>query len=347
MSHFFSDKSNKKIVSKRGMTLFISCFIGIMISFFLGGVLAFAQIPNIEQNLSLTITPKIPEPNDGVSISVESFVTDLNRAEITWVVNGVTQKRGIGLKEITITVAPLGEKTIVSLIINTEEGVRIEKNVTFQPALVDIVLEANTYTPPFYRGRALFTAESSITLTALPQFVTTDGAVLDPQELIYTWRRDGRTLSDISGFGRQSINIVGPTRFQDVRISVEVSSFGKSLIAKKTFFLSPKSPEVLFYEKHPLRGILYKKALAGTFILTDQEVVVRAEPYFFSLEDLRSNLTFEWSLNDIALQNEDSQQEIILRQVRGGGFSRLKLDIINVDKLFQDAFQSLTLQFGL
>lgn len=347
MSYFYLDTIHKDIFSKKGVFLFTSLLITLAVSFFLGGVLVFAQSGSIEQNLSIEVIPQAPEPGEEVSISVESFITDLNRATITWLVGGITHTKGTGVKKITVVAAPLGGETRISLFITTEEGVSIEKTIILQPALVDIVLEAKTYTPPFYKGKALFTAESTVVLTALPQLIVSGGSALNPTGLVYTWKRNGRVLSDISGFGKQSITLVGPTRFQNTRVSVEVSSFGKSLKAKKTIFLSPRSPEVLLYEKHPLRGILYNKALSGTFTLTEQEVSLRAEPYFFSLEDLEAELFFEWSLNGKVIQTEDPQKEVTFRQTEGEGLANLKLDLINFNKLFQDASRSLRLQFGL
>jgi len=74
----------------------------------------------------------------------------------------------------------LGEKKTVTIKVVSRRGGYLEEKITFQPALVDLMWEANTYTPPFYKGKALTSSKSSITVTAIPQLKTSDKKILDP-----------------------------------------------------------------------------------------------------------------------------------------------------------------------
>lgn len=306
-----------------------------------------AQIPGFEQNLSIKVTPTTPSPNEEVVIVIESFITDLNRADITWLVNGETRLSGSGIKKLRIVVGDLGEETAVSIIIDTQEGDRIVKRLSFLPALVDLVLEADTYTPPFYKGKPLISSNNTLSIIALPQLTTDGRNFLDPKNLVYTWSRDRRILGSESGFGKQTLVIDGPSIFQDTTISVEVSSLDKSLGANKTISITPQDPEILFYEKHPLRGILYNKALVGTFTLHSDEFVLRAEPYFMSNKDSKNNLEYNWILDGKKITSIGRDQEITFRQTEGVGASTISLEINNIKEFLQGARNSLTLRFGL
>ena len=56
-----------------------------LVSFFIfGGGKALAISPSV----GVSVTPESVSPGDLVTIELESFSTDLNRAEIVWVVDG-------------------------------------------------------------------------------------------------------------------------------------------------------------------------------------------------------------------------------------------------------------------
>lgn len=306
-----------------------------------------AQIPGFEQNLLIKVTPTTPSPYEEIVIEIESFITNLDRAEITWLVDGDTRLSGVGIKKLRIVVGDLGEETSVSIIIDTQEGNRIVKQLSFLPALVDLVWEADTYTPPFYKGKPLISSDNTLSIIALPQLTIDGRSFLNPKNLVYTWSRDRRILGSESGFGKQTLVIDGPSIFQDTIISVEVSSLDTSLRAHKTISITPQDPEILFYEKHPLRGILYNKALVGTFTLYSDEFVLRAEPYFMSNKDSKNNLEYNWTLDGKKITSVGNEQEITIRQTEGTGMSTIALEINNIRKFLQGARSSLTLRFGL
>lgn len=316
--------------------------------FFLGLTLnVSAQNNFIEQNISIDVTPEIPGPEESVLIEIESFITDLNRGQIVWRINGKTVKKGTGAKTLRFTNGSIGEKTNISITITTQEGLTFEKKLSFIPALVDIIWETDTYTPPFYKGKPLPTSESSLKLVALPQFSTNKKIIINPNNFIYTWSKDRRIIGKQSGFGRKTLTTKSPLLYQNSHIKVEVSSFDNSLRAKKEIFVFATEPNIIFYEKHPLLGILYNKALTGSFSFRKNEVVFRAEPYYFSQKDiLEKKVVFRWLLNGQLFEPTISPQEVVLRQTEEtGGVARLNVSVNNLNKLLQNAGSFLSLQF--
>jgi len=110
--------------------------------------------------------------------------------------------------------------------------------------------------------------------------------------------------------------------------------------------------EVLVYEKRPLEGVIYSSVLQSPYNFTNDEVIFRAEPYFFSLEDVFGGLLgYRWRINreDIAVPREEQGNEITFR--REGvetGQAEVLLEIINNNipfKVLQEAESSFNVLF--
>ena len=50
------------------------------------------------------------------------------------------------------------------------------------------VPQARRYTPPFYKGKKIFTSESVIKFIAIPNFVTSNNKKIPASDLVYTWK---------------------------------------------------------------------------------------------------------------------------------------------------------------
>jgi len=104
----------------------------------------------------------------------------------------------------------------------------------------------------------------------------------------------------------------------------------------------------LLYEQSPLRGVKYERALQGNFNLTNEEVVVTAEPYFFSAKDRRdAGIIYSWFLNGRQVSgNPDDESSIVLRRESGSGSSLISLSVKHPGKLLQEAANAITVNFG-
>jgi hypothetical protein len=221
----------------------------------------------------------------------------------------------------------------------------LSEEIIFRPSSVFLVWESNTYTPPFYKGKSLLTTDAAVTITALPWLTTSGVNFLNPQELVYTWSRNGRVLGSQSGFGKQTVTITGPSLFQEIDIKVEVVSFGGSLRAQNSLTLAPQEPEIVLYEKDSLRGVLWGVALGEEYVFSGDEATLRAEPYFFSKEDALNNASFIWSLNGNPVSGAE-EKEITLRRPEESGRSRIDVEIINNNRFLQTAKERLFVTFG-
>src|SRR3989344_1794163 len=154
------------------------------------------------EQLAINLSPSVPGPNETVTAKAESFSTDLNRATLSWYVNGKLVAQGLGEKEIEFTTGDIGKTTTVTLSASLSSGQQIQKTLSLVPADVDLILEARSYTHPFYKGRSLPPPNAPITLVAVPHFKSTGGQRLSDRNLIYTWRDGVTVLGNLSGTGR-------------------------------------------------------------------------------------------------------------------------------------------------
>ena len=117
------------------------------------------------------------------------------------------------------------------------------------------------------------------------------------------------------------------------------------MVASNSILITPAVPYVSFYEKSPLYGIIYEKSLRNRTSLTNEEVSIIAEPFFFSIPNRdSSNLSYTWTLNGSPLPDFSGESLMTLRKAGGeAGRADLRVVLQNNMKLLQGASQNLTI----
>lgn len=322
------------------------------ITFFIFTVSLFvhAQIPGFGEVVLFDVSPENPRPGQIVTIDIESFSIDLDRADsITWVLNGTVLKRGAGIKKIQFEAGQLGSKSVVDVVVRGTSMGTITESVIIRPTEIDLLWEAETYTSPFYKGKALPSSDAEIIVVAIPQFVTSSGNKIDSNDLIFTWKMDGKVLGSLSGRGKDSIKIKGPKIFNSMLIQVDVSSLSSTLQGKGFEVISSVQPKIVFYENDIILGMKYENAIRNNFALSNEEITITAHPYFFSgNRRVSPDFGYNWSVDGSEVSSSpDDESSIILRQVgEGEGSATVALSIQNIDKILQIARESFSLLFG-
>lgn len=303
---------------------------------------------------SIEIEPLLPGPYEDISLRVTSTQTDLNRAVISWYLNGELRISDIGKTSVRLRTGPVGNNQRIRVVIDKAEGGQITRSITVRPTAVDIIWKAHAYTPPFYKGKALSPSAGLVVLTAMPELKDQRGNKLDPRELVYTWSERGVVLGNASGFGKQSIVLSNGTVAQrPLVVKVLVSSFDNTIQAQATTRVPVQGTAIVFYEKHPLEGIRYGSAIVDTFDLLEDEITVRAEPFYFSLDDIASGLIrYRWKINggDISVPLKEQGTEMVFRKegIRSG-LTRISFKAENFNipfRVLQEAFSEFTINLG-
>lgn len=245
--------------------------------------------------INVRLNPKTPGVGENFKITLESFSMDLDSSSIVWYVNKDPIKQGVGEKTFTYRAGEFGDILHIQAVILTPSGRRIEKNIDIAPAEIDFLWEAQTYTPPFYKGKALPTYKSLVKVTAIPRY---NNSSSDAKNFMYLWKYN-RTLTVGQGIGKNSALIQMGYPDSPVPISVEVALPDNSWTGSFNTSIKGKNALVRLYEQAPLLGIKFNHILNGATIGTGNQFTVKAVPYFFSTDDyLNDSLIYTWRVGN-------------------------------------------------
>jgi len=307
-----------------------------------------AQFQSLNQiasrSLVVNMSPEYPRAFEQVKISIQSSSLSLETALITWKIDGRTVLRGTGEQEITFTVGDYGKITFAQVIIETESDV-VVRDIPVNPSYVDLVWEADTYTPPFYKGKALQTSEGAVRVVALPHFIR-NGRLLTDKELFFQWfHKDGIVLS---GVGKSVYQYHNYFTYKDDTIKIQISLPGGLVQTKNEIIIPTRDPKILLYEEDPLFGTQYQKAILEKDFLNKKETTYKVAPFFFSIQSPDdANLNYEWSLNNERL-NDGTREKITFRteDETKKGVSLVHLNLTDTLKQIQFVQKTFSFTFG-
>jgi hypothetical protein len=309
-------------------------------------VFAQTNMLNSSNDISVGLIPATPQPNQEVLVTIESYSINLDTSKISWYLNDTLVTQGIGVKKTSIKVGALGSTNVLR--IRVESGIEVfTKIINISPSSVTILWEAQTYTPPFFKGKALFTHQSLIKFFAAPQIIVNNREI-PKEDLIYTWSKDGSVLGDESGYGKYTLSINGSIISRTLSIDVTVQDPKSGISAFNTIDITPQEPEIVFYKKDPLYGTQYQKALSDRIPLNTREFTIDAVPYFFSTSRaIRSGaLSFSWSVNGSNIENIDTDLVRTFRTTGNDfGSANISLSIEQPQRILQYTSKSITVDF--
>ncbi|MFA5997182.1 MAG: hypothetical protein WC791_01690 [Candidatus Paceibacterota bacterium] len=297
------------------------------------------------QYLQITTTPKNPGPNTSVNITVESYLTDLDKAYINWSLNNKVVLKGLGERHFGFQNGSSGETTNLTITIATNGGQILTRDLSWTPVGITLFWQADTYTPPFYKGKPLLSPEAAVTVIATPDNTDPKNA-LGAGDLVYTWQKEGTVQTKFSGYGKNSFSFTGPIPLSHSSVSVKVSSIDDTINSEATASFPLSNPFVLFYENHPLLGVQYNQSFSAETYLSNRELSLSAEPFFFSNNSLgMQTLRYNWSVNGNKTQNNN--RDITLRNDTGAkGSTDISLTVTSLPHIFQAASRELRINFA-
>lgn len=189
------------------------------------------------------------------------------------------------------------------------------------PSPVDLLFDADSYVPPFYRGRALPSPGTIMHFQALAHFGVADSAIT------YTWRRNGRVEGDVSGVGKSSVSLPAPTLFGTDTISVDARAADVSAYGSASVTISSIDPSVTLYQDHPLFGIEYYNALTDQTSIPDLEMTFASVPYFAHVQSPDdAGLMYAWSVDGVPVAAATtSGSEITINADNSSGIANVSL----------------------
>lgn len=209
---------------------------------------------------------------------------------------------------------------------------------------VDLLWSAQTYAPLFYRGHTVATAQSQIKVVAV---VTWSGS--ETKDLNFQWQRDGQVLSRSSGLGKDNITFTSGKTGETHQIEVQVID-KKGLRQSASTEIKIGQPTLVIYQNDPLIGINYGRAISGDLNLSQPEISLQAEPYFFSLREVsEQKLDYRWQLDNKRVVPNPVDNRLITFAAPSGttGDNLIKLEVLNLNNVFQTAAKQFRINFGI
>lgn len=300
-------------------------------------------IPLLETSLELQVIPNSPGPFDMVTVRVQNVSGSSGGQTYQWRVNGAPVDQGLGRDTITTTLGDVGSATVISVTI-TENGTLVgEKSITLRPASLDIVWEGNTYRPPLYSGRPLPTGSSVTTLHAVPN-MTQNGVRVSSSNLTYTWYINSSQTPHRRGLGLDTILVTSPQFENEFTVSVIAETRDGTQRAQKEVAIRPQRPEIVIYERPPLLGMRFDRAIADTATLDGNEMTFVAFPLFVNA---LAGPEYTWEVNGaLVTETGRTDREVTLRRSgEGSGRFSIEFSLKNANALFERAASNFLLTF--
>jgi hypothetical protein len=206
---------------------------------------------------------------------------------------------------------------------------------------IDLLMESNGYVPPFYEGRPLWSNQSFVTITAIPQIP----GVSNPASLNYKWTKNNVVLGTVSGVGKNSLRFSDSVLGKPQTVKIEILSSDGAILASRMFQLAPIPQELLVYENNPLLGFLFNKEVGGRYDIMSQEVTFAAFPLFFSTSNpLNSLIQYTWNTSTGDTEKNNS---VTYRVPEGAsGSSQVTLRAQHQSNIIQSGTKSFLVEFG-
>lgn len=300
-------------------------------------------------SVNVDMIPISPRAYQSVSVTLTSYLGDLDSATITWQINGKTEVSGKGIKKFSFSVGSISQTTSLDIIIVFQNGSSERKSLKIKPTDVDLIWQSESYVSPFYKGKALFSHQNKITFIALPHMTNQSGAEINPKNLIYKWSNAETVVDTASGYGKNVYSFNAPLISRNLNVTVEVTSPDSTTRGFARIEVPPVEPEVIIYRKDPLYGIEFQKALTGNINMGSlKEITVIGTPFYFGvLNNFSSDLKYEWQINGAKTGNGVQTNTQIFRQKGGvSGVANISLSVENTERILQFARNKFSIEFG-
>lgn len=287
---------------------------------------------------TLAVSPQYPAPYSQATVMVASGSLDVHNATMVATVGGKEVYRG-AVHNFNATLGKTGGVTAVKVTV-TYAGISYNKTISIQPQDVILIAEPLSSSPPLYLGKPHVPIDGDVRVVAVANLRDSGGASASSATYSYSWTVDGVKIANSSGVGKSTIIVASPLQYRSRDVSLVVINSSGSLVGGASLSLSAVEPSVRVYENDRLLGILFNRALTGSFNITGTESTLYSAP--FSLPTTGGAPSIQWFLNGAVAQTGNS---ITLRPT-GSGNGTASLSVVASSGDVTPASLNLSLIFG-
>ncbi len=196
----------------------------------------------------------------------------------------------------------------------------------------------DSYTPTFYKGRALPGEEAYIKALALLDVNSASGKI-NTDSLYYAWKYNDYYVYSASGTGSKTIYFALDKlqQINTLELDVYSDSSQSTLLGKKIIQIQPIQSLPMLYKKNDNNIITYANAINKKYqdfkVSSGDSFSIIAEPYFFSVKNtLDPVLSYSWTADGVFNGNINSNTYNYF----AGSVNNLNLKITNSQKILQE-----------
>lgn len=249
-------------------------------------------------NLRIDLNSDNLEPGNSVTATLNTYSLPETISSINWLLDGKSLAENKNLRDLSFILKDLGKNSTIDVYIETTTGKSYHLQKVITPVYLDIIIEPQTRTPSFYKGRALPSIQSTINLTAV-----LNGDILNAGNYIYNWDLNNAKIGSGSIVGGYKTSTEVPLSSFNV-VTLSVTDKSNMLIARKSISIPAVKPLLLFYAEDALYG--QNTTPIKSLIFTENNVKVKAEPYYLDLRTYNQPQVIEWKAGGIRILGDSS-----------------------------------------
>lgn len=245
----------------------------------------------------LSATPENPIPGVDTIVTLNAYSISLFGARIFWYIDGKLDTAQNDKTSITIPGLKINQTKHISAVIKTTDGdVAVEYVVV--PRAAHIIIESDTWVPPWYQGRSLPTANTNLHASVMYFGPKSNGPYT------YQWKLGGGSTPQIMKGERVSLKA---PLFSGESLSVTIFDADGNTIAESAQTINFKDPEIYFYQRNA-GGVPIRSAIHSEYVPITDTVSFTALPYYISGG---TNVSYAWSVNGSSVKSEDSDIKVL------------------------------------
>ena len=271
------------------------------------------EINKIKNNFKIIAIPSDPSPGQTVHLSIQDIGFDPDRAKIDWLVNDKIVLSGIGEKSFDLETGKLSESYRVRVNVTLPDGTANSQSLTIRVNDLSYYWWTDAVTPPWYKGKALPSVHSKVTVLALPEITG-----VSANNLVYKWSFNDGAVVNKSGFNKQTYSF--SPQFQGVteNITVRAENMSGAIKKEKTALIRATTPNIQIYQIKPLEGPNYSQSINSLEAAPASILDFTAELFFFPPTPT-SDLSYQWQLGgrNVPSKEPASPNIISIRSANG------------------------------
>ena len=292
--------------------------------------------------LNITLNPNNPKVGDTVTATVESYSIDVDKADMSWILDKKVVKNGFGEKEYTFVMNKDYQTLLIKAV--TPEGKIYAGGVSLLEKSVSIIWEGgDSYIPDWYKGKRYVSSGGNVRVMAIAN-ISDGNNYIDNKDLVFTWEVNGAIDQKASGLGKYYTDLNIIDEYGDsVEIAVTVKPRLTSDSIKEYIKINTVPANVLLYEKDPVYGVI-KRLLGSEIKVNKKEIEIVAEPFFYSVDSFKlNNMKYVWSIN--GKQQQGNNFSRVFKLGEKSGYAVMGIYVEHIKKLMQDSKREIKINF--